>query len=121
MTHSQKIIVIAEDEVLIRMLAVEILSDAGFHVLEAGNSADALVHLGTHCNSIHLLFTDINMPGQLTGLDLAHHVRRHWPHIALIITSGTLRGPAELPPGSVFVRKPYHLNRVIDHACALTA
>ena len=70
----------------------------------------------------HLLFTDIVMPGEMNGLELAHHARTHWPWIAQLITSG--RGAPALntfPVGSRFLQKPYEIDNVVAHVRALTA
>jgi CheY-like chemotaxis protein len=104
-------ILIVEDEALIRMNAVQMVEDAGYTVLEASNADDAIAILNRR-RDIRVVFTDINMPGSRSGLKLAHAIRRRWPPIDLIVTSGL---PAEraLPPGAHFVRKPYENNRVV--------
>jgi DNA-binding response OmpR family regulator len=62
------------------------------------------------------------MPGQMSGLELAHHVRRNWPHVALLIASGRDRPlSAGLPDGSIFLAKPYNPDHVVLHAKTLTA
>jgi CheY-like chemotaxis protein len=120
MTSQRKTVVVAEDETLIRMVAVEVLTEAGFTVIEAGHAAEALEILHSRPWAIHLLFTDIHMPGPMDGLELAHHVRRAWPHIALLIASGEDDPlPAKLPAGSVFLTKPYRSDHVVAHAQAL--
>ena len=108
MASSQKTVLVAEDEVLIRLMAVELLSEAGFTVLEAEHAASALRLLAEHAVRVHLLCTDIHMPGEMDGLALAHHASSHWPWVALIIVSGEAH-PAEheLPEGSRFLSKPY--------------
>ena len=94
------VVVVAEDEALIRMMAVDALTEAGFAVVEAGHAEDALAVLAAQSNDIHVLFTDIHMPGSMNGLELTHHVRDHWPWIALIVASGKARPlAAELPEG----------------------
>jgi two-component system, response regulator PdtaR len=114
-----KTVVVAEDESVIRLLVADAMTDAGFNVLEAGHAEEALHHLQTQFATIHLLFTDIHMPGEMTGLALAHYVQETWPHIALLIASGEL--PAkELPAGSLFLTKPYETRRAVAHARALT-
>jgi two-component system, response regulator PdtaR len=114
-----KTVVVAEDEPLIRLLVAGAMRDAGFEVIEAGHAEEALGHLQSQPATIHLLFTDIHMPGQMTGLALACYVREAWPHIALLITSGQM--PAEeLPAGSIFLTKPYETEHVVAHARALT-
>jgi two-component system, response regulator PdtaR len=114
-----KTVVVAEDDPLLRFLVADAMTDAGFDVLEAGHAEEALRHLQSQFAAIHLLFTDIHMPGEMTGLALACYVRETWPHIALLITSGQL--PAvELPAGSVFLTKPYETGHAVAHARALT-
>jgi CheY-like chemotaxis protein len=118
----QKTVVVAEDEILIRILAVEVLADAGFDVIEVENAEEALATLQFRPSAIHLLFTDIHMPGKMSGLDLAHHVRRVWPHVALLIASGQDKPfPSALPDGSIFLTKPYNTDHVVMHAKSLTA
>ena len=120
-TSTRKNIVLVEDELLIRLSAVEALENAGFAVIEAEHAQAALRVLNLRFASIHLVFTDIHMPGEMDGLRLAHHVSRHWPHVALLIASGEARPlTEELPAGSVFISKPYELEHVAFHAHALT-
>ena len=113
---------VAEDEILIRLLVADVLTDAGFDVIEVGNAEEALTTLQSRPWAIHLLFTDIHMPGQMSGLELAHHVRRNWPHVALLIASGQDNPlPLALPDGAVFLMKPYKPDQVVLHAKTLTA
>jgi len=114
-----KTVLVAEDELLIRLLVVDALTEAGF---EAEHAEEALTALKSGPIMIHLLFTDIHTRGLVDGLQLAHHVRLTWPHIALIIASGEASPPlASLPQGSVFLPKPYHVDHVVEHAHALTS
>ena len=109
-------VLIAEDDVLVRMAAVDALQDEGFEVFEAGNSQEALIILRARASGIHVLFTDIHMPGQMDGLALAHHTGRSWPWVALIIASGVARPHAsDLPANSRFLPKPYVLCDVVRH------
>jgi CheY-like chemotaxis protein len=122
MEAGPKTVVVAEDEILIRMLAADVLTEAGFDVIEVGNADEALTTLQSRPWAIHLLFTDIHMPGQMSGLELAHHVRRNWPHMALLIASGQDKPlTAALPDGSIFLTKPYNPHHVVLHAKTLTA
>lgn len=110
------VVVVAEDDVLIRMTAVDALTDAGFAVIEAVQAEEALRILATQANAVHALFTDIQMPGRMTGLELAHHVRDQWPWIALLVASGNFRpSPAAMPAGSRFLPKPYDPDHVVRH------
>ena len=112
-------VVLAEDEPLIRILIADVMREAGFEVMEAGHAEEALGHLRSRPATIHLLFTDIHMPGQMNGHALAFDVARVWPHIALLVTSG--EPPVErLPPGSSFLKKPYEPLHAVEHARALT-
>jgi CheY-like chemotaxis protein len=113
-TTEPKTVVVAEDETLVRILTVAVLTEAGFVVIEAEHAEEALAALQLQPLAIHLLFTDINMPGRMNGLALAHHVQRVWPHIALLITSGDNEPQSgKLPAGSVFLAKPYDLAHVL--------
>jgi two-component system, response regulator PdtaR len=107
------VILVVEDEVLIRMGAIQMLEEAGFEAVEASNADDAIRILEIR-SDIRAVFTDINMPGTLDGLRLAHAVRGRWPPIHLILTSG-LSSPGEhdLPANGRFLRKPYEPARVI--------
>jgi CheY-like chemotaxis protein len=117
-----KTVLVAEDERLIRLMAVDVLTEAGFDVVEAGHAKEALTALEAGPWTIHLLLTDIQMPDDMNGLQLAHHVHVTWPHIGLIITSGEQApSAANRPHGSVFVAKPYNPNHVVAHAQVLTS
>ena len=118
MKESKKV-VLAEDEPLIRFLVADAMRDAGFEVMEAEHAEEALGHLRSRAAIIHLLFTDIHMPGQMSGHALASYVAEIWPHIALLVTSGE-PPVAQLPPGSIFLRKPYEPLHAVAHARALT-
>ena len=107
------VILVVEDEVLIRMGAVQMLEEAGFAVLEAGNAQDAMTILENH-NDVRAIFTDINMPGTMDGMRLARIVRGRWPPIHLIVTSGLISpNNDDLPPGGKFIPKPYDAGHVI--------
>jgi CheY-like chemotaxis protein len=101
-------VLIVEDEPLVRLCAVTMVEEAGFEVIEAANADEAIRILETR-NDIRVVFTDIQMPGSMDGLKLAHAVRNRWPPIKIIVTSG--RGPVkkrDLPEGGLFFAKPYN-------------
>jgi CheY-like chemotaxis protein len=107
-------VLIVEDEPLIRMGAVYQIEDAGFEVYEAG-SADAAIALLELHREIRLIFTDVDMPGSMDGLKLAHYVRGRWPPVKIIVTSGHVKVSEEnLPSGALFMSKPYD-SAVITH------
>lgn len=110
------LVVIVEDEVLIRLVVCDVLAEAGFDILEAGHADEAVGVLQSRAREVRALFTDVHMPGSMDGLALAHMSRRSWPWIALLIASGRARPePDEMPEGSRFLRKPYHPGHVVAH------
>jgi len=123
MTSEQTVpvILIVEDEALVRLSAIGMFEDAGFRMIEAGNSDEALELLETDCD-VQLLFTDVNMPGTIDGLALARQVRDRWPHIGIMVASAKpMLQPDELPAGSRFEQKPYSPDTVVRHARELTS
>lgn len=109
------VVLLVEDEPLVRMAAADDLQDAGFHVLEAANADVALAVLESCSNDVQVLFTDIDMPGSMNGLDLAENVQQRWPHISLLISSAYHRpGPETLPDDGRFVPKPYCSDDVVQ-------
>jgi two-component system, response regulator PdtaR len=112
---------IVEDEALVRFLCVGMFADAGFRLIEAANSDEALEFLEADCD-VRLLFTDVNLPGAIDGLALARQVRERWPHMGIIAVSAQSKPqPHELPAGCRFYRKPYDEDAVVRHAHELTA
>jgi len=101
------LVLVVEDEVIIRMEAVSMIEDAGYEVVEASNADDAIGLLETRLG-IDVIFSDIDMPGSMDGLKLIHVVRERWPPITLILTSGRMSPRIEdMPERTVFLRKPY--------------
>jgi CheY-like chemotaxis protein len=104
---------IVEDEYLVRMNAAAMMEDAGFHVLEAGNADEAIRLLENHPD-ISIVFTDIEMPGSMNGLKLAHAVTGRWPPIRIITTSGRFNvRDGDLPSGGRFLPKPYSAGQIL--------
>ena len=105
-------VLIVEDEALIRMGAVGMVLDAGFDALEASNADEAICILEAR-SDIYLVFTDIQMPGTMDGIKLAHYVRERWPPVRLIVVSGDARvREGDLPVGARFFAKPYRESAV---------
>lgn len=99
----ETIILVVEDEPFIRMVAVDVLATEGRVVLEAGCVEEALAVIDAEAR-IDLLFTDINMPGELDGLDLAEIVYRRQPDLKLVVTSGGQNlADDEIPDHGVFI------------------
>ncbi|XYD12475.1 response regulator (plasmid) [Methylobacterium sp. NMS12] len=106
---------VTDDDVLVRLTAVDILEDAGFRTFEAGNAEEALSILREHHASIVVLFTDVNMPGSMDGFELAREVALHWPHVSILVASGRHEpGPGQMPDGAHFVGKPFSAEVVRD-------
>ncbi|MEO9131934.1 MAG: HWE histidine kinase domain-containing protein [Sphingomonas sp.] len=107
------IVLIVEDEMVLRMRAVDIVEDAGFIPIEAV-SADEAIRILESRNDISLLFTDIQMPGSMDGLMLAHAVHIRWPHIKIILVSGQIAvTDADKPIDSRFFPKPLEIQQMI--------
>ena len=114
--EERPVVLVVEDEYLIRQNAVDLIEKAGFRALEAAD-ADQAIRILESRNDIRIVFTDIQMPGSIDGLKLAHAVRNRWPPIKLIVTSGHMSvSESELPQGGRFFRKPY---RPVEIAQAL--
>ncbi len=111
---SQTVVLVVEDDVFERMGASGMFLDAGYRVLEAGNADEALQFFETDAG-ISLLFTDVSMPGLMSGADLARHVAARWPGVGIILTSGRPR-PDKLPPSMRFHEKPYAPAAVLRQA-----
>ena len=108
MDSQPKVVLVVEDEWLIRESLVEVLAQAGFRVLQAAQGEDALATMQEHGPAIDLLFTDIRMPGRLDGLELARRARALLPGLAILIASGNwVPTLDDLPAGSLFLAKPY--------------
>jgi CheY-like chemotaxis protein len=101
-------VLIVEDEPLVRMVARATLEDAGFELVEAATADEALrILAGTH--EFAVVVSDIEMPGEMNGLELAWAIRTQWPKIAVVLTSGRqLPRPVDMPVKVRFVAKPYH-------------
>jgi CheY-like chemotaxis protein len=115
------VVLIVEDEFLLRMDAADIISAAGFEVVEAEN-ADQAIEILEARRDITVVFTDIQMPGSMDGLKLARAVRGRWPPIKIVATSGHVGvGERDLPEGGRFLLKPYSPVQVAGVLRELTA
>ncbi|MES2833270.1 MAG: response regulator [Pseudomonadota bacterium] len=112
-TASKITVLVVEDEALVRMNATVMLETAGYIVLAADSGASGLEQLGLH-PEIGVLFTDINMPGDFDGLELARQVHRLRPDVHLILTSGLMRPARHELSGGEFIAKPYDDAGVAD-------
>jgi two-component sensor histidine kinase/CheY-like chemotaxis protein len=112
-------VLVVEDEMVLRMRAVDIVEDAGFCPVEAVNADEALSILESR-SDISLLFTDIQMPGSMDGLKLAHAVHDRWPAIKIILVSGQVKPmDSEKPADSRFFGKPLGVEKMISELQAM--
>ena len=118
-SKKQSLIMVVEDDVFERMGASDMFSHAGFDVLEAGSAEEALQGFEEN-EAIALLFTDVSMPGLMSGSDLAREIAQRWPRVGIIMTSGRPR-PEPLPPNVHFHAKPYIPAAVLARARHLAA
>lgn len=119
-SSTRPVVLIVEDELLIRMNAAEMIEGAGFEVVEAGDADEAIAILQVR-PEIHVVFTDIQMPGSMDGLKLTRFVRDRWPPIKIIATSGNFTArDGDLPDGGVFLPKPYTLDKITTTLRELT-
>jgi CheY-like chemotaxis protein len=102
-------VLVVEDEPLVRMDVSDQLQDLGFKVIEAANADEAVEMLAANTD-IRVVFTDVDMPGSMDGLKLAAAVRKRWPPIRIIVTSGRRKVLLEdIPADSLFFPKPYSI------------
>jgi two-component sensor histidine kinase len=112
-TQATPVVLVVEDEMVLRMRAVDIVEDAGFVPIEAV-SADQAIGILESRDDISLLFTDIQMPGSMDGLKLAHAAHARWPHIKIILVSGQIAvTDADKPDDSRFFPKPLEVQQMI--------
>lgn len=109
----RKVVLVVEDEPLLRMMAVDMVDEAGFDVIEAADATEAIRILERRFD-VRIVFTDIDMPRGMDGMRLAAAIRDRWPPIEIILTSGHFhREDVELPARSVFFPKPFREAEVI--------
>jgi DNA-binding NtrC family response regulator len=110
-------ILIVEDDVIIRVNTGQFLRESNYRVLEAANAAEAKSILESR-EPVELVFTDVQMPGEMNGFELAHWIRRQYPDVSVLLTSGM----GNLPQSSGYGRengpvlpKPYTFDAVLTH------
>lgn len=115
------VVLVVEDEPLVRTFAADILMDAGYRVFEACDARDGLAILEGR-GDIRAVLTDIEMPGDMDGLALAYVIHERWPGVAVLVTSGRVRpDPGALPAGAGFVAKPYLADDIVARVRMLIA
>jgi CheY-like chemotaxis protein len=110
---AQPLILVVEDDAILRISATSILEGAGFDTLDASSADEAIVHLEAN-RLILIVFTDIDMPGSMDGLALAVVIRNRWPPIDLVLTSGhVLVADQDIPARGHFLPKPYTSEQLV--------
>lgn len=112
---------VVEDEPLVRTLAAEILMDAGYRVFEACNASEAMEILSER-SDVHIVVTDIEMPGTMDGVALAATIHDRWPGIVTVVNSGRVKPDAgSLPAGTGFIAKPYRAEELVGQITQMVA
>jgi two-component system, response regulator PdtaR len=108
------LVLVVEDEQLVRMILAESLRADGFKVLEAENADEALVLLEGN-RDIFAVITDVRMPGSMNGIGLARQIESRWPEVRVYLTSAYVEPRnGEMPRSASFIPKPYHPERFIE-------
>jgi two-component system, response regulator PdtaR len=106
-------ILVVEDDAILRLHAIDIVEEAGFTAIEAANADEAIAILEKR-SDISLLFTDVDMPGSMDGLKLAHAVHNRWPPIKIVVVSGHTKLEQDaLPTHSRFFGKPFEAKKMV--------
>ena len=114
-------VLVVEDQTIILLSALDLVSRAGFEAVGA-KSADEAIRILEARPDIRLVFTDVEMPGTMDGLKLAHYVRDRWPPIHLIVVSGkAIMDESRLPANTRFFSKPYNDNSIVEELTKLLA
>lgn len=114
MKNNIAVVLVVEDDPIIRMGALDLVRSAGYEALEAGD-ADEAIRILERRSDIDLVFTDVQMPGTVDGIKLAHYIRDRWPPVRLLVASGNaILDESSLPTGSRYFSKPYDAHAIAD-------
>ena len=114
MSLSDAVVLVVEDNPIILMSALDLVTTAGFEGVGAASADEAIAILESRAD-IRLVFTDVEMPGTIDGVKLAHYIRKRWPPIHLIVASGrAILEESQLPAGSRFFSKPYDDHTIVE-------
>ena len=112
--YARQVVLVVEDDPLLRMMAVDLVEDAGFDAVEA-TGADQAIEIMESRTDIDVLFTDVDMPGCMNGVGLANWARAANTPLGIVVTSGHHNPSNEsLPVRSVFFPKPNDFQKVVD-------
>lgn len=111
---SARAILIVEDEPFVRHDLMDFFEDRGFRVFEAADADEAIEMLSAHA-TIQIVLTDVQMPGSMDGIKLAHYVRDRYPPTLLFVASGMMRPTAQdLPEQAMFIAKPFDPRSILQ-------
>jgi CheY-like chemotaxis protein len=114
MDNSKPVVLVVEDDAMIRIGALDLVKSAGCLAVEA-RDADEAIRILESRPDIRLVFTDIDMPGSMDGIKLSHFVRNRWPPIHIIVASGkAIIAESDLPSGARFFPKPYEDGPIVE-------
>jgi CheY-like chemotaxis protein len=109
----KRVVLLVEDESVVRFINAEILSGAGYGVIEVGDAHEAIQALEQH-PEVEVLVTDVKMPGWMSGIDLARLAAKQWPNVAILVTSAYYTASdGDLPDGMRFLPKPFQPDRLL--------
>jgi len=112
-TPFKPVVLVVEDEPLIRLMAMELIEDGGFSVVSVANAAEAVRVLEAR-RDIRIVFTDIDMPGDMNGIRLAAVIRERWPPIEIVVTSSHVHVTNnQMPARGIFLSKPYDGQKLV--------
>jgi CheY-like chemotaxis protein len=115
----QPVVLLVEDETLVRLTQVDILREAGFWVLEAENADEAFEILRRR-KDVRVVLTDVDMPGSIDGFEFARLVAQGWPEVGVLVISGkAFPGQGDMPPSAVFIPKPVRPAALVEQLKAL--
>jgi CheY-like chemotaxis protein len=117
-------VLVVEDEVLVRLALADFLRDCGYKVVEAANAQEAIQALTASDQPVSVVFSDVNMPGEMDGFSLASWVRKHKPDVKILLTSGHAHAAqiaSELCEAGPLVPKPYQYSNVFSRIKRLLA
>ena len=102
-----KCVLVVEDDPLLRVDAAAMFEAAGFDVVELETGDSALSYVLEQADTVGAVFSDVQMPGDTDGLDLAAYIATNWPAITIVLTSGHVHPAHDLPANIKFVSKPW--------------
>lgn len=111
----RRLVLVVEDEMLIREFVCEMLELEGYASVAVANADLALEELQLDAERFDLLLTDIRMPGTIDGVELAEKAHETWPQLAILVMSGhETRESSGVGEGVTFLRKPWTIGQMID-------